>query len=146
MFFNIIFQVSFKDDDEILFPSITFCKSFMYKRTALIPQLKTGNISLKDVEEKFFESTFSRSELIGFLNMNTISGDNNYPCNILSGLHPGGPCTFPFVIPDCRLSVKLRQCSDNSTDRPVSYQTCKGGNIYLFLLITFLKHSWNCQE
>ena len=93
--------------------------------------LKTNNFSVDEIRNKFEERTFSRSELIGFLNMNTIEDVNNFPCNTVSGLKPGAPCSFPFVFPDCGLSVKAKRCGSGSLpmQQPVSHTRCNENDI-----------------
>ena len=102
----------------------------MYRKRSIFPLLNTNNFSVDEIREKFVKRTFSRSELIGFINMNTIEGANNFPCNTFSGLTPGAPCSFPFVIPDCRLAVKARGCGSNPKQTlPVSYEKCNKNSI-----------------
>ena len=150
------YQVTTTDDETILFPSITFCKKFMYRQTdfirngfkkgpkqreGIIPGLesfrnhpfsllKTGKLDIKKVKEHFQALTFTRSELVTFLNMNTLEGSNSFPCNTLTGLKPGAPCTFPFVYPDCKLAFKAGLCEKNQTSTPVQTgpPRCRGSS------------------
>ena len=101
----------------------------MYRKSSIFPFLKTNNFSIDGIREKFLKRTFSRSELIGFINMNTIEGVNNFPCNTFSGLTPGGSCSFPFVFPDCGLAVKAKSCGSNPRPLPVSHERCNSNNI-----------------
>ena len=87
--------------------------------------LKSGELDVKRVKEHFQQLTFSRSELVTFLNMNTLEGSNSFPCNTLTGIKPGAPCAFPFVFPDCTLAFKSGQCKNNQTNSPVSFERCQ---------------------
>ena len=98
-------------------------------REKFLNVLKTNNLSIGEIRNKFLEKIFSRSELIGFLNMNTIQGVNNFPCNTFSGLNPGAPCSFPFVFPDCGLSVKPKMCGSPSRPQAVSHERCNKNNL-----------------
>ena len=103
-------------------------------RDKFLRGLKTNNFSVAEIRDKFQEKTFSRSELIGFINMNTIQGQggqglNNFPCNTFSGLKPGAPCSFPFVFPDCGLSVKPKICGSIPRQQPVRHERCNENEI-----------------
>ena len=93
--------------------------------------LKTNNFSSDEIRNMFIEKTFSRSELIGFINMNTIQGVgvNNFPCNTVSGLKPGSPCSFPFLFPDCELSVKAKLCGRIPPQQPIWHERCTEADI-----------------
>ena len=76
------------------------------------------------MKEHFQALTFTRSELVTFLNMNTLEGSNSFPCNTLTGLKPGAPCTFPFVYPDCKLAFKSGLCKINPANYNATYVKC----------------------
>ena len=117
-----MYQITTKDDDNILFPSITFCKKFMYTQRDFLSLFQNGKVEVQNAKEYFKNVTLSRSELVTFLNMNTIEGSNSFPCNTLTGLRPGAPCTFPYVFPDCSLSFKSSRCPNTTSQ---SFQRCQ---------------------
>ena len=80
---------------------------------------------MKNAKEYFQALTFNRSELVTFLNMNTLEGSNRFPCNTLTGLKAGAPCVFPFLYPDCKLAFKSRLCNSNETNSPDTFQRCR---------------------
>ena len=82
-------------------------------------------MDIKNVKEDFPKITLNRSELITFMNMNTVEGSNSFPCNTLTGFKPGAPCSFPFVFPDCKLAFKSGLCKDNRTSSPDSFERCR---------------------
>ena len=86
--------------------------------------LQSGKLDIKKAKEYFQALTFTRSELVTFLNMNTQEGSNSFPCNTLTGLKPGAPCVFPFVYPDCKLALKTGKCKNIETNSPVVYEQC----------------------
>ena len=116
-----LYQITTRDEENILFPSITFCKKFMYTQREFLSILRAKEVDVKRVKEYFRNVTFSRSELVTFLNMNTVEGSNSFPCNTVTGVSPGGPCQFPFSYPDCSLTVKSRLCPTSST----TYTGCR---------------------
>ena len=104
--------------------------------------LQTGKLDIKNAKEYFHNITFTRSELITFLNMNTLEGSNSFPCNTLTGLKPGAPCVFPFVFPDCKLAFKSSRCNSELTNTSVRYESCKANDdIFACYTRTYPNHS-----
>ena len=95
------------------------------KKPSLFSLLNTEKFDMKKAKEYFQALTFTRSELVTFLNMNTLEGSNSFPCNTLTGLKAGAPCVFPFVYPDCKLAFKSGRCKSNLTNFPETFQRCR---------------------
>ena len=48
--------------------------------------------------------------------LRTVSGSNNYPCNIESGPRMGEACAFPYFYPDCSLMKPSGGCDAQLRD------------------------------
>ena len=87
-------STSNKDEDSILFPSITVCKKYLmgnyddeiYNASMLIPEISLLNDSVWRRNEVFYFFTHT--------NMFNLS----FPCTTVNdmGTSPGKPCSFPF--------------------------------------------------
>ena len=99
-------QIKLHDDGHILFPSITFCKNYMYSDDRHLNKLKSGNLSTSQAAELFRELTWSREQMFRTVSHHTMDGTYKRPCNTVGGPRMGSPCSFPFVYPDCSENVK----------------------------------------
>ena len=95
------FQITYYDEEKILFPSITFCKYYMYSMKGFLDRIKSDDISPANYSKLFNERTWSRDQLFRTVSQNTVDGKYKMPCNTIGGPLKGAPCTFPFVYPDC---------------------------------------------
>ena len=95
----ICFYVSFKDDGNILFPSMTVCKKRMYTKYPQIlidyfqPQHMDTMVNYDTVKSWVKEHTHNRSTLFKRLSHKTQGASNQYPCNTVSGDDIGKPCS-----------------------------------------------------
>ena len=97
--FSSFLQVTFNDDGNILFPSITFCKTYMYDDSeGIFKNQKQYEFPNKKM---FQDTTWSRDKLFLTVSHNTVDGSYNFPCTTVGGPQMGSPCSFPFVYPDC---------------------------------------------
>ena len=53
----------------------------------------------------FRRQTWSREELFMNVSHNTVNKKYKHSCTTVSGPHTGSPCKFPFVYPDCSVSI-----------------------------------------
>ena len=97
-------QTTFYDDGQILFPSVTFCKYYMYTENDLNKAFK--ELPILTVRKLFREKTGSRDFLFESVFHNTVDGTYRNPCLTVAGLKRGAPCDFPFIYPDCSESFK----------------------------------------
>ena len=100
-------QIKLHDDGHILFPSITFCKNYMYTDESFLEELKSGNLSTSEATKLFRKLTWSREKMFRTVSHHTMDGAYKRPCNTVGGPRMGSPCSFPFVYPDCSENVKL---------------------------------------
>ena len=112
-----ITQVTYHDDGHILFPSVTFCKNYMYTHNdGFLHKLKEEKLSSSEYKKIFREQTWSRGQLLKTVhhNHNTLDGSFKFPCTTIDGPNSGFPCSFPFVYPDCSESFRPKnQCEWN---------------------------------
>ena len=108
-------QVTFHDDGHILYPSITFCKNYMYTHNeGFLHKLKEDKLSSSEYKKIFREQTWSRDQLLKTLHHNTLDESFKFPCTTIDGPNSGFPCSFPFVYPDCSESFRPKnQCEWN---------------------------------
>ena len=98
-------QITFHDDGQILFPSITFCKYYMFSdREGFLFNLKFDDLHREHNRKTFLERTWTRDQLFLNVSHNTVDGTFKFPCTTIGGPMMGSPCSFPFVYPDCKLS------------------------------------------
>ena len=113
------------DNGSVLFPSITICRDEMFSvYTDLIKSLQSGELEVGQARDWFESSTSSRSELVRMLSVRTVEASNDYPCNTVSGLRAGEPCSFPFKYPDCQMTPSSLECRKDPTAAPVEYNSC----------------------
>ena len=53
----------------------------------------------------FRRQTWSREQLFMNVSHNTVNKKYKHSCTTVSGPHTGSPCKFPFVYPDCSVSI-----------------------------------------
>ena len=137
-----LLQVSFIDEGTILFPSVTFCKKFMFDQPpGVLSLLGSGNFSTRDAKEWFQNHTWSRSQLFNFFTHSTLNSSHHYPCNTIDGPKAGSPCSFPFLYPDCGLLEKSINCKNNETSQPKLYNNCIPGDTPWCYTRTYQNHS-----
>ena len=51
------------------------------------------------------KQTWSREQLFMNVSHNTVNKKYKHSCTTVSGPHTGSPCKFPFVYPDCSVSI-----------------------------------------
>ena len=100
-------QITFHDDGQILFSSITFCKYYMFSdREGYLFNLKFDDLHREHNRKTFLERTWSRDQLFLNVSHNTVDETHKYPCNTVgrsrAGSLMGAPCSFPFRYPDCK--------------------------------------------
>ena len=108
-------QTTFSDNGHILFPSITFCKNYMYNaRKGFLKKIQEEDLPVSHYKTVFKNKTWSKAQMFRTVSHNTVDGSYNNPCNTRGGPRMGSPCSFPFVYPDCSESFKT--ISKNSND------------------------------
>ena len=91
-------QITFHDNGQIFFPSLTFCKFYMYTERAFMKRLR--NLPRATNRQFFSEKSWSRDLLFKSVYHKTVDGTFKNPCITVAGLREGAPCSFPFVYPD----------------------------------------------
>ena len=86
-----------QDDGEVLFPSITFCKKYVYDIFPGIIQVIKENESITEEDAKIWvkKNVWKRNDMFVFFNHQNIK-NFSYPCNTVGGDDAGKPCSFPF--------------------------------------------------
>ena len=106
IFLCIFIQTTFQDDGQILFPSVTFCKYYMYTERARDLILTFKELPIVTMRKQILAKTWSRDTMFESVFHNTVDGASTNPCITVSGLKEGAPCNFPFMYPDCKESFK----------------------------------------
>ena len=104
LIFNLYVQTTFHDDGHILFPSLTFCKFYMYTERDFMKTFK--NLPMATNRKLFSEKSWSRDMLFESVYHKTMDGTLKNPCITVAGLREGAPCSFPFLYPDCSEGFK----------------------------------------
>ena len=100
-------QITLHDNGHILFPSITFCKFFMFIDNGVLYKENIFDLPTSHRRKSFVDRTWSRDQLFRTVSHNTIDGTYASPCTTVRGPKMGSPCTFPFIYPDCSESFKF---------------------------------------
>ena len=101
-------QVTLTDTGVILFPSLTFCKKYIFdQNSGVLDQLRAGAVGAGQARAWLEQHTASRESVFRLLSHATLDTTNNFPCTTVEGPAAGSPCSFPYVYPDCEVGPHI---------------------------------------
>ena len=79
-------QTTFSDNGHILFPSITFCKNYMYNaRKGFLKKIQEEDLPVSHYKTVFKDKTWSKAQMFRTVSHNTIDGSYNNPLTLEVG-------------------------------------------------------------
>jgi hypothetical protein len=101
-------SLTIKDEGEILFPSISFCKMLPFGDYT-VPEFDNGSLTLDTVKNVFTRKLLPKPKVLHFVtHANTLN--LSFPCKtIATGDVVELPCAFPFIFRDCMLTYDPKE-------------------------------------